>query len=365
MSRQQLDDLIAELALHPGTWRQQARHQRRGTGRCCAAGAGPRPGRPAPYELVPRGVNQDGDRGAQARPGPGRRADRPAPYPGGAGIVDETRSLEYHAPLRIIADGWLPPWSRPASTRWTVPRPMILTSPGHSLVPCAQSHTGTRSRSPAPAASAVAFSARWSRPALRLLLVIYPATWDSAGGQIEANTRRVLESYTRRGNCLLLQRPKMCEHNLPVIVKSATAATTACPQAVETEALSQPVRHRDAHGPAAAPQTAGRRLMLSGSSGTGRRPPGRPVMGAAFDRLLARLEIHAKPVVGTGTKRMASCPGPGHWRGDVHPSQSVSDGGGKVLLHCHGGCSSEDVLTVLGLTAPRRPVRRTAAGAGH
>ena len=92
-------------------------------------------------------------------------------------------------------------------------------------------------------------------------------------------------------------------------------------------------------------------------------------MGAAFDRLLARLEIHAKPVVGTGTKRMASCPGPGHWRGDVHPSQSVSDGGGKVLLHCHGGCSSEDVLTVLGLTPgdlydepPQRPGRPLTRG---
>ena len=43
MSRQQLDDLIAELAGPQETRREQARHQRRGTERRRAAGAGPRP----------------------------------------------------------------------------------------------------------------------------------------------------------------------------------------------------------------------------------------------------------------------------------------------------------------------------------
>ena len=41
--RQQLDDLIAELAGPQETRREQARHQRRGTERRRAAGAGPRP----------------------------------------------------------------------------------------------------------------------------------------------------------------------------------------------------------------------------------------------------------------------------------------------------------------------------------
>ena len=43
MSRQQLDDLIAELAGPQETQREQSRHQRRGTERRRAAGAGPRP----------------------------------------------------------------------------------------------------------------------------------------------------------------------------------------------------------------------------------------------------------------------------------------------------------------------------------
>jgi len=42
MSRQQLDDLIAELARPQEAQREQARHQRRGTERRRAAGAGPR-----------------------------------------------------------------------------------------------------------------------------------------------------------------------------------------------------------------------------------------------------------------------------------------------------------------------------------
>ena len=43
MSRRHLDDLIAELAGPQETQREQARHQRRGTERRRAAGAGPRP----------------------------------------------------------------------------------------------------------------------------------------------------------------------------------------------------------------------------------------------------------------------------------------------------------------------------------
>jgi hypothetical protein len=43
MSRRRLDDLIAELAGPQETQREQARHQRRGTERRRAAGAGPRP----------------------------------------------------------------------------------------------------------------------------------------------------------------------------------------------------------------------------------------------------------------------------------------------------------------------------------
>jgi putative DNA primase/helicase len=43
----------------------------------------------------------------------------------------------------------------------------------------------------------------------------------------------------------------------------------------------------------------------------------------------------------------------GSWRcpahDDRHPSLSVSNGDGKVLLHCHAGCELADILTALGL----------------
>ena len=35
---------------------------------------------------------------------------------------------------------------------------------------------------------------------------------------------------------------------------------------------------------------------------------------------------------------------------DRNPSLSVHEHGGKVLVHCHAGCRTEDILSVLGLT---------------
>ena len=37
----------------------------------------------------------------------------------------------------------------------------------------------------------------------------------------------------------------------------------------------------------------------------------------------------------------------GHHNGDANPSLSLSESGGRVLLHCHGGCSQEDVIAAL------------------
>ena len=37
----------------------------------------------------------------------------------------------------------------------------------------------------------------------------------------------------------------------------------------------------------------------------------------------------------------------GHHNGDANPSLSLSEGGGRVLLHCHGGCSQGDVIAAL------------------
>ena len=43
---------------------------------------------------------------------------------------------------------------------------------------------------------------------------------------------------------------------------------------------------------------------------------------------------------------LASCPVPGHGRGngDKNPSLSITESEGKVLFHCHGGCDQRDVF---------------------
>jgi hypothetical protein len=47
---------------------------------------------------------------------------------------------------------------------------------------------------------------------------------------------------------------------------------------------------------------------------------------------------------------LASCPVPGHGRGngDKNPSLSISEGpDGKALFHCHGGCDQQTVFSVM------------------
>ena len=52
-----------------------------------------------------------------------------------------------------------------------------------------------------------------------------------------------------------------------------------------------------------------------------------PQIGPAFARVLAALD--GRTVVGAGIRRAVSCPGPGHWRGDVHPSLTIEAADGK------------------------------------
>lgn len=48
---------------------------------------------------------------------------------------------------------------------------------------------------------------------------------------------------------------------------------------------------------------------------------------------------------------MAHCPGPMHKHGDRNPSLHISTGrAGDVVLYCHAGCASDDVLSAKGLT---------------
>jgi hypothetical protein len=68
-----------------------------------------------------------------------------------------------------------------------------------------------------------------------------------------------------------------------------------------------------------------------------------------------------RPRVYASGKATAHCPGPGHWRGDEHPSLTITPADGRALVYCHAGCAVEDVLAAIGLVMadlfdePRQP----------
>lgn len=63
-----------------------------------------------------------------------------------------------------------------------------------------------------------------------------------------------------------------------------------------------------------------------------------------YERVLSRLNV----VQQKGQKARAHCPVPGHEDKDASLSVSEADDG-RVLVHCHGGCSQEEVVAGLGL----------------
>ena len=68
--------------------------------------------------------------------------------------------------------------------------------------------------------------------------------------------------------------------------------------------------------------------------------------GTAFARLIEALEHHGQRVTGSGRQRSAQCPA----HEDRQPSLSITDAESRVLVKCHGGCDTDDVLAELGLT---------------
>ncbi len=67
---------------------------------------------------------------------------------------------------------------------------------------------------------------------------------------------------------------------------------------------------------------------------------------SAFDRVLDALRTHDSKVTGSGRQRYATCPA----HEDRSPSLSVTAAESRVLLRCHAGCDTDDVLTALGLS---------------
>src|ERR1039457_2174024 len=67
---------------------------------------------------------------------------------------------------------------------------------------------------------------------------------------------------------------------------------------------------------------------------------------SSFTRLIEALERHGSRVTGNGRQRKAQCPA----HDDSDPSLSITDGEARVLVKCHAGCDTDDVLAALGLT---------------
>jgi len=67
--------------------------------------------------------------------------------------------------------------------------------------------------------------------------------------------------------------------------------------------------------------------------------------GTAFARLIEALEDHGQRVTGGGRQRSVQCPA----HEDRQPSLSITDAETRVLVRCHRGCDTDDVLATLGL----------------
>jgi hypothetical protein len=76
----------------------------------------------------------------------------------------------------------------------------------------------------------------------------------------------------------------------------------------------------------------------------------------AYARLLAALGAAGCRVTGTGRTRAAQCP----HHDDRHASLSITEGMSRVLVRCHAGCDTDDILADLGLA--RRDLFDEAGG---
>lgn len=75
-------------------------------------------------------------------------------------------------------------------------------------------------------------------------------------------------------------------------------------------------------------------------------PATSPVGSRPLDRVLAALERHGSHIKGSGGRRFtAQCPA----HEDRNPSLSIADGDDRVLIKCHAGCATDQVVRALGL----------------
>lgn len=82
----------------------------------------------------------------------------------------------------------------------------------------------------------------------------------------------------------------------------------------------------------------GKRLG-GGNSGINSTPPA--------EQLLSRLDRVRESAPG---QWVASCPGPLHEHGDRNPSLSVKQADDRLLICCHAGCGTDEIMGALGLS---------------
>jgi DNA primase len=68
--------------------------------------------------------------------------------------------------------------------------------------------------------------------------------------------------------------------------------------------------------------------------------------GSAYQRVIEALTDNGGTVNDSGHRAVAQCPA----HPDNSPSLSVTPIDGQVLMYCHAGCDTADVLAVIGLT---------------
>jgi hypothetical protein len=161
-------------------------------------------------------------------------------------IADETRSLDSYTGYATIKDGVLAFLPVIALDPWRGRSPLILTESRSLAGVLRDIVRDYRARIAATNGQCGGFLRTDVGPALRPNdCVIYLGDLDLAGGQIENNTRRVLERETGgdlQWERLALTEEQVREYDLPRIVKRDGRYNDERPhEAVETEALRQTV----------------------------------------------------------------------------------------------------------------------------
>jgi hypothetical protein len=158
-------------------------------------------------------------------------------------IVDETRSVRYHSSYRSIKDGVIAQLPYIRLDPWNGRAPFALTE-SRSLAGVLDAQCAQFCVNIAPTnGQCGGFLHTDIVPLLREGdLVLYLGDFDLAGGDIESNTRRVLEREVGelRWERLALTEEQVGRYQLPKIIKhDRRFKNGGAHEAVETEALSQ------------------------------------------------------------------------------------------------------------------------------